>query len=353
MRKYILIGLLVLLTAGSALGAGRGDGFVSLFDGKSLEGWRVAGNAEGFRVEKGCLVSDGGKGGNSIHYQEPFSNFILRMDWMLSKTGNSGVFIRNGLEVQLLAPWTPYRDDLHCTGSLYGYVPVKNRPDETTLRWRAIEITCAYKQITVAVDGQVCTEADYDRVEGLKNVPLTGFIGMQDSHTGPGEWVKFKNIKIKNLDRDPEFVAKGLTSADPAIRRSAYEAALRLGPAMVPRLLDAASGGGPEAVHTAEMAFYRITASATAPGNGGQAAAVRKALLARLARKGSPDDHARVLAARLLGWVGQGDSRTIEILKKAFAEGGAVSSAALQTLQRIPGQRAADAFQEAVRESQP
>ena len=90
---------------------------------------------------------------------------------MLSKVGNSGVFIRrnpsvpgDGFEVQLLAPWTPWRDDLHCTGSMYGHVAVTNRPDETTGLWYKMEIKCDRNIVTVSVNDTVTTVADIDTV---------------------------------------------------------------------------------------------------------------------------------------------------------------------------------------------
>jgi len=44
----------------------------------------------------GCIHSDGGKGGEWIHTARQYGNFILRLEWMLSQVGNSGVFIRHG-----------------------------------------------------------------------------------------------------------------------------------------------------------------------------------------------------------------------------------------------------------------
>jgi len=192
-------------------------------------------------VTDGCIQSDGGKGGAWIRTAKQYANFVLRFDWKLSKTGNSGVLIRgdekspwgSGFEVQLLAPWTPYRDDLHCTASLYGLVAVQHRPDETTLRWRTMEIACDRKNIVVKVDGQICTEANMDKVAALKTKALRGYIGLQDSHTGPGEWVKFRNIRLRNLDNDPKYVLKGLTDDDARVRALARQAACDIGVPMI------------------------------------------------------------------------------------------------------------------------
>lgn len=338
MRRLVIAVLLSACVAATASAAE--PGFVSLFNGRNLDGWVIAGSPEGFRVVDGRIHSDGGKGGTWIRTAKQYGNFVLRLEWMLSKTGNSGVFIRNGkeggFEVQLLAPWTPYRDDLHCTGSIYGHVPANPRPDETTLRWRQMEVAAEYKHITVKIDGIKCCEADYDQVPSLKNMALVGYVGMQDSHTGPGEWVKFRNIEIKDLNLDPAFLAQGLKSSDPSVRRLAFDASVRLGPPMIPALLDAIRNGDQAQRYTAEKALTRIVASASAPEAKTQAA-VAHALAEQVAAKGANDASDRVSAARLLGLVGQPDSATIAALRRALLEGGPVGAAALESMQRIPG----------------
>ena len=340
MRIWLAMLLLALaVSAGLALTAQEArEGFVSRFDGKSLAGWQVAGNPEGFRVVEGCLHSDGGKGGEWIHTTRQYGNFVLRLDWMLSKTGNSGVFIRQGgerpgCEVQLLAPWTPWRDDLHCTGSLYGHVPANPRPDERTLRWRTLEVTAAYQRITVKIDGKQCAQADYDQVPSMQELARAGFVGMQDSHTGPGEWVRFRNIRIKDLDADPGFLCQGLSEPGPATRRLAYEAVLRLGPPMVGPLLELAGKGTAEARQAAEQALERMAAAATRPGAEGERKAVVRALAAGAASNGE-------LVARLLGLVVMPESPPdpgLRALERLLAAGGRTGIAALQAAGRIPG----------------
>ena len=341
MRLWLAAALVVCACASAAGGDGSG-GFVSLFNGKNLDGWVVAGNPEGFTVVDGRLHSEGGRGGQWIHTTERYGNFVLRMEWMLSQVGNSGVFIRTGeggggFEVQLLAPWTPPRDDLHCTGSIYGHVAANPRPDETPLRWRQLQVTAAYKRITVKMDGVTCAEADYDQVPSMKDLALDGYVGMQDSHTGPGEWVEFRKIEIRDLDQDPGFLCDGLAGDDSAVRRTAYDAAIRLGPPMVLPLLDLLKRGGAPARHAAEMALTRIVANASAPGDDEAARAAREALVAGLTEEGGNAAPSRACAARLLGLIGQDDWRTVAALRRALAEGGPVSEAALGAMQVIPG----------------
>ncbi|UCH36233.1 MAG: DUF1080 domain-containing protein [Armatimonadota bacterium] len=344
--RLLLAILLTTLLVPSALAGNAPSGFVPLFDGKTLDGWVVTGNPEGFTVLDGCIHSDGGKGGRLIRTDRPYGNFILRLEFMLSERGNSGIFLRGsdsdrGFEVQLSAPG---RDDSHCTGSIYGRVPVNPRPDETPLRWHAIEITAAYKHIEVMVDGVKVCEGDYDQVPSMKDLRLAGYVGMQDSHSGTGRWVKFRNIEINDLDQDPSFVAEGLVSSDPAIRRVAYDAAVGLGPPMVMPLLDIVVSADETASHTAEMALARIVGNASAPGADAQADQVRVALLDRVAASRDASAPERVLAARLLGLVGRADRRTIAVLTEAVLEGGQIGGTALEGLGRIPGRAVTNAL---------
>ncbi len=182
------------------------EGYAVLFDGTGLQHWDIVGSPAGWTIlDDGVLHSDGGKGGNWIRSKKQYSDFILELDYMISEGGNSGVFIRcartgrssvTGMECQISnAP----RDDKHCTGALYRYVAVNPRPDESANVWRHYKISCIGKQITVSIDGVTCVDVNLDDVEAIKDKPLSGYIGLQDSHTGPGKWVKFKHIRIKEV----------------------------------------------------------------------------------------------------------------------------------------------------------
>lgn len=180
-------------------------GFVPLFNGEDLSHWDIVGKPAGWEVRDGVIHSDGGKGGNWIRSKKQYSDFILKLDWMISPGGNSGVFIRcartgrssvTGMECQIT---NHPRDDKHCTGSLYRYVAANPRPDESPNVWHTYEIACIGEHITVKVDGVKTVDVRLSDVEEIRDKPLTGYIGIQDSHTGPGKWVKFRNIRIKEL----------------------------------------------------------------------------------------------------------------------------------------------------------
>jgi type 1 glutamine amidotransferase len=181
------------------------DGFVPLFNGKDLSGWVVMGDPAGFAVREGVIHSDGEKGGAWLRSARRYSDFILKLDWKVSPNGNSGVFIRcpeegypwtTGSEVQIT---NEPRDEMHCTGSLYGSVAVSPRPDESADTWHSFEIRCAGRRITVISDGVKVVDADRNKVDALKGKPRSGYIGLQDSHASKGSYIEYRNIHIKDL----------------------------------------------------------------------------------------------------------------------------------------------------------
>jgi len=180
---------------------------VNLLQDGNLEQWDIMGNPEGWQIVEGVLRSEGGKGGNWLKSKDQYDDFILRLEYRISPEGNSGVFIRcqeegnpweTGYECQISNEQPP-RDDLHCTGSLYGYVPVRFRPDESPEVWHRYEIMCKGTRIMVWVDGLLTIDVDQSENEAIQDKPLQGYIGLQDAHSPEGTWVEFRNVRIREL----------------------------------------------------------------------------------------------------------------------------------------------------------
>lgn len=272
--RIFLTGLIAILCVNLGYSQ-KNQKAVSLFNGKDLSQWEMTGDEPGFEVKQGMIVTTVQNGSN-LFTKKQYGNYILRLEYMLSEVGNSGVLIRSdpanawvtGAEVQLLAPWTPYRDDLHCTGSLYGLVAVTNRPDETTGIWHQMEILCDRQYIRISVDGETTTEAHIDTVEGFQDKNLKGAIGLQSNHSHPSEFAKFKNLTIIDLDADPDYVLKGFMDGDGLVRQQAYEAAADLGNTLIPDLAMMLDSNEPVLQKGARQALFGIIAKATSPDTG-------------------------------------------------------------------------------------
>jgi hypothetical protein len=246
--------------------------FKSLFNGNDLTNWTIK-KPESFEIIDGELITRSSGSGTDIYSEKIYSNFILQLEFLLSEVGNSGVFIRrdpavpdSGFEVQLLAPWTPWRDDLHCTGSLYGNVAVTNRPDETTGKWYKMEIKCDRNKISVSVNDQITTIADIDTVKTLADKPLMGYIGFQGNHAEkPDQFARFRNIRIRDLDSEPDYVVEGFKSSDWEVRHVSSQSAVRLGAVMIQSLAEMMSGNDPMLKSEAKQVLFDIVAKVSDP----------------------------------------------------------------------------------------
>ena len=101
-------------------GVGRVEkGFTSLFDGKSLEGWRVvpASSASDWSVDNGVMV--GHASANRLSYlvwQEELADFELRFQYRMRTDGNTGVEVRAQKDVTGKRPFEGYHADLGHVG---------------------------------------------------------------------------------------------------------------------------------------------------------------------------------------------------------------------------------------------
>src|SRR5690242_1955234 len=98
------MGLLGVFVLATLVGADEGlskkeadEGFVSIFDGKTLKGW--TGAVKGHAVEDGMLVCQKKSGGN-LFTEEKFGDFVFRFEFRLEPGGNNGVSVR-GHEIQI------------------------------------------------------------------------------------------------------------------------------------------------------------------------------------------------------------------------------------------------------------
>lgn len=171
-------------------------GFVSIFDGKTLTGWKGA--TKGYVPENGILVCQK-KGGGNLFTVEEFGDFIFRFDFKFEPSGNNGVSVR-GHEIQILDDYAPEHKNLQpCQyhGSIYCKVPAKRGHTKPAGEWNSEEIRCEGTRWKVTVNGVVVVDADIAKVKGLEDVakrtkgPL-GFLGH-------GTSVEFRNLRVKKL----------------------------------------------------------------------------------------------------------------------------------------------------------
>jgi hypothetical protein len=215
-----LLIICLLLVAGEASSQNKQPkatetGFVSLFDGKSLTGWKlVRGRGPGYLVKDGTLVCPLDGGGN-LFTEKEYSNFVFRFEFKTEPGGNNGVGIRaplegdaayQGMEIQILDDGHEkykgkIRPEQH-HGSVYDVIPASTGHLKPAGQWNQEEIMANGSRIRVTLNGAVILNADLNSVRdeeklkkhpGLKN--KSGHIGF----LGHGSLVEFRNIRIKTL----------------------------------------------------------------------------------------------------------------------------------------------------------
>src|SRR4051812_87924 len=165
---WTLIGLLATSGLGAEPPKGGDDeaGFVSLFDGKSLAGWRrFGGKAEAWSVEDGHLISLG-DGGGWLGTTRPYADFELRFSFLLSPASNSGIYLRapadtshisrTGMEIQLLDEAHPrYRDikSWQRTGAIYHVAAPEPGHLKPAGQWNTMEIKAQGPDVAIKLNG--------------------------------------------------------------------------------------------------------------------------------------------------------------------------------------------------------
>lgn len=188
------------------------EGWIKLFDGKTLNGWAPNENKNCFTVHKGKIVVNGSR--SHLFYTGPvmganFTNFEWKADVMTRPNSNSGMYFHTqyqetgwpdkGYEVQVNNTHSDWRK----TGGLYAIVDVKDAPAKDN-EWFTQHIIVIGKHITIKVNGKITvdyTEPDSISQTGYPNMPgrkvSSGTFALQGHD--PGSTVYFKNIMVKPL----------------------------------------------------------------------------------------------------------------------------------------------------------
>jgi hypothetical protein len=182
----------------------RKDGFIALFDGKTLNGWfsRTPG-VQSFQPKDGCLEFVRA-GAGAIMSHDRYDNFILRFDWKIKSGGNSGVWVRAprearaskiGFEYQIMGDSDVKTPTSTSTGSIYDVLPPKVQANKKEGEWNSTEIILNGQQYKALLNGKVVQDMNLDSHEELKTRLHKGFICFTDH----GNWVSYRNIRLKKL----------------------------------------------------------------------------------------------------------------------------------------------------------
>jgi hypothetical protein len=192
------------------------SGFVSIFDGKTLNGWTlVGGTGRGYIIEGGNLVCPADGGGN-LFTEKEYANFIFRFEFRMQPDSNNGVGIRapltgrtsqEGMEIQIIDADGPRYgkqrlrpEQLH--GSLYDLIPARTGFLRKTGEWNEQEIAANGRHITVKLNGVIILDASMDIVKEPAVLAKHPGLARSSGHLGflgHGTRVEFRNLRIKEL----------------------------------------------------------------------------------------------------------------------------------------------------------
>ncbi len=212
----------------------RKEGWILLFNGKDLTGWRQyngTGMPANWKIEDNAMkvfTAEGkkpgqGAGGDIIFADRKFKNFELSIDWKTEKMGNSGIFYyvreepgqqiySSAPEVQILdnKDATDNKVDSHLAGSLYDMLPADPKTCKPAGEWNNIIIRVKDGKVTHTQNGvkvveyelwtpkwdEMVQNSKFKNFPGfLKGISKEGYIGLQDH----GYTIWFRNIKIREL----------------------------------------------------------------------------------------------------------------------------------------------------------
>lgn len=208
------------------------DGWQLLFNGKTLDGWN---NYASDTIGKAWTIEDNTlhlkvestkewqtKNGGDIVYNALFDNFHLKLDWRISKNGNSGiVFYVNEDAEKYQYPWMtgPEMQILdndghpdaniikHRAGDLYDLITAKET-SKPALEWNHAEIIANNGQLQFFLNNEKILETTMWNKSWQHTIDTSKFVNFPDFGTykqgkiclqDHGDKVWFKNIKIKKL----------------------------------------------------------------------------------------------------------------------------------------------------------
>lgn len=184
--------------------------WVSLFDGRSLDGWKVGANAASFSIENGAIAVNGEVA--HLYYdgevqQHQFKNFELKLEVMTTPGSNSGIYFhtqyqesgwpKKGYEVQVNNSHTDWRR----TGSLWAIEDIKETYAEDN-EWFNMHIKVKDKRVTVSINKKQVLDytepENVQREEGMKERLISSGTFALQGHD-PKSKVYYRNIWVKTL----------------------------------------------------------------------------------------------------------------------------------------------------------
>jgi hypothetical protein len=207
-KKFVFMLLFMGLLLAGCQTAPKGCQWQSLFDGKTLDGWKASENKDTFSVRDGMIVVHGPR--SHLFYVGPvndadFTNFEFKAQVMTHQGSNSGIYFHTeyqetgwpnkGYECQVNSTHT----DPKKTGGLYGVQDVMDNAPSTDGEWFDYYIRVEGKHVIIRINDKTTVSwtepADWPQTSGRKISHGTFALQGHD----PNSIVYYKNIMVRPL----------------------------------------------------------------------------------------------------------------------------------------------------------
>lgn len=229
MKLILAVTMSALMVQPAAQKAGP---WKSLFDGKTLDAWRIYKSAA---APKQCQPSDGGKNcweikdgvlqkdgnANDLASKDQFGDFELELDWKIGEAGNSGVFYRGTEEYNAIYWSAPEyqlldnvgaadnKQDNHLAGSVYDLYVAPKDAAKPAGEWNQTRIVAKGTHVEHWLNGRKVAAYDvgspgwdtaykaskFTKYTSFAKAPR-GYLGIQGNHPGT---LALRNIRIREL----------------------------------------------------------------------------------------------------------------------------------------------------------
>ncbi len=216
-NKNLFVSLLLIFIVGAA--SAQNDGWVSLFDGKDLSGWKQLNGKAKYEVKDGMIIGTTvlNTPNSFLCTEKNYSDFIFEVDLLVDDNMNSGIQFRSestpeynkgrvhGYQCEVdpsSRAWSAGIYDEARRGWLY---PLDLNPGAKPAfkngEWNHYRIECVGNSIRTWLNGMPCAHL-------IDDMTLEGFIALQVHGIGSnkdkvGRQIKWKNIRIKTKDLKP------------------------------------------------------------------------------------------------------------------------------------------------------
>jgi hypothetical protein len=215
LARTLLVGCSLIWLSNPALAADKtpdADGFVTIFDGSSLDGWKKAQeNQNSFNLAGDAIVANGPR--CHLFYvgdEKPFKNFHFLCEVMTRPNSNGGIYFHTkyqetnwpaqGHECQVN---NSYKPDPQKTGGIYKVAKVLEAPAQDN-EWFKYEIIVQGNHAVVKINDKVTADYTEDPEALAKDRSIEpgrrigeGTFALQ-AHD-PGSTVLYRNIRVKRL----------------------------------------------------------------------------------------------------------------------------------------------------------